>query len=43
MNYVESNPNSKFYWVLAMIIVFTFGLFVGYFDTSRYYKTRTSK
>lgn len=43
MNYVESNPNSKFYWVLTMIIVFTFGLFVGYFDTSRYYKTRTSK
>ena len=43
MNYVESNPNSKFYWVLTMIIVFTFGLFVGYFDTSRYYKTRISK
>ena len=43
MNYVESNPNSKFYWVLTMIIVFTFGLFVGYFDTSRNYKTRISK
>ena len=43
MNYVESNPNSKFYWVLTMIIVFTFGLFVGYFDISRYYKTRISK
>ena len=37
MNYVESNPNSKFYWVLTMIIVFTFGLFVGYFDTSSVY------
>ena len=43
MNYVEYEPNSKFYWVLAMIIVFIFGLFVGYFDTSRYYKTRDSK
>ena len=43
MNYVESNPNGKFYWVITMIIVFTVGLFVGYFDTSRYYKTRTLK
>lgn len=43
MNYVESEPNGKFDWVLEMIIAFACGLFIGCIGTVRYYQTRAPK
>ena len=43
MNYEESEPNSKLYLVLKMLMAFIFGLFVGCFSTDTYYQNRALK